>query len=124
VTDTHVLLRETKRRPSGLRVERSIPTNATSRAAAEELRTMPPGKSNTLLGVCKHLVQDWMVVLERRTGIRCHAHKFRATFASTMLERGVDVRTVMELMGHTNLATTLKYLSVSDARLMAAVQVL
>ena len=124
VTDTHLLLRETKRRPSGLRVERLIPLNRTSRAAVGELCSMPPGRSNILVGVCKRLVQDWMVTLQARTGVRCYAHKFRSTFATTMLERGVDVRTVMELMGHTNLATTLKYLAVSDERLRAAVEVL
>jgi len=41
-----------------------------------------------------------------------------------MLQRGVDIRTVQELMGHTNIQTTMHYLAVSDARLVAAVALL
>jgi integrase/recombinase XerD len=69
-------------------------------------------------------VQDWMRELERRTGIRTHAHKFRATFATHMLQRGVDIRTVQELMGHTNIQTTMHYLAVTDERMVAAVALL
>ena len=56
----------------------------------------------------------WGVVGARRspTGIRTHAHMFRATFATHMLQRGVDIHTVQELMGHTNIQTTMRYLAV------------
>jgi integrase/recombinase XerD len=37
-------------------------------------------------------------------------HKFRATFATWHLWAGVDLRTVQEWMGHTDLASTLRYL--------------
>jgi site-specific recombinase XerD len=69
-------------------------------------------------------VQDWMRELQRRTSIRCHAHKFRTTFATHMLQRGVDIRTVQELMGHSNIQTTMRYLAISDERLVAAVALL
>jgi site-specific recombinase XerD len=62
--------------------------------------------------------------LQRRTGIRTYGHKFRATFATHMLQRGVDIRTVQELMGHTNIQTTMRYLALSDERLVAAVALL
>jgi site-specific recombinase XerD len=62
--------------------------------------------------------------LEKRTDIRTHAHKFRATFATHLLQRGVDIRTVQELMGHTNIQTTMRYLAVADERLVAAVELL
>jgi site-specific recombinase XerD len=124
VSETHLLLRHTKTRPGGLRVERSIPLNSTSRNAVADLRQLGAWKKNTLLSACKHSVQDWMHTLELRSGIRCHAHKFRATFATHLLERGVDVRTVQELMGHTSLMTTMRYLAVTDERLVAAVSLL
>jgi site-specific recombinase XerD len=41
-----------------------------------------------------------------------------------MLQRGVDIRTVQELMGHMNIQTTMRYLAVSDERLVAAVALL
>jgi integrase/recombinase XerD len=37
-------------------------------------------------------------------------HKFRATFATRSLWAGVDLRTVQDWMGHTDLASTLRYL--------------
>ena len=37
-------------------------------------------------------------------------HKFRRTFATTLLRDGVDLRTVQALMGHADLASTMRYL--------------
>jgi integrase len=69
VTDTHVILRDTKRRPRGLQVHRAVPLGPVSRAAVIELRQLPPGKRNTLIVACQHRVQDWMRELQRRTGM-------------------------------------------------------
>jgi integrase/recombinase XerD len=124
VTDTHLLLRETKRRPGGLQVQRAVPLNDTAREAAAQLALLGPGRKNNLIGAGCRTVQNWMPVLQARSGVRVHAHKFRATFATHMLARGVDVRTVQELMGHTNLATTMRYLAVTEERLRQAVAVL
>src|SRR5207247_1756242 len=63
VSETHVQLRETKRRPGGLRVERAVPLSPTSRAACDELRRMPGSRTHNLIGASKHYVQDWMVGL-------------------------------------------------------------
>jgi hypothetical protein len=49
VTDTHIVLRDTKRRPGGLQVHRVVPLGPVSRAAVYELRQLPPGKRNTLV---------------------------------------------------------------------------
>jgi integrase len=37
-------------------------------------------------------------------------HKFRATYATTLLRKGVDIRSVQKLMGHSDIATTMRYL--------------
>jgi integrase/recombinase XerD len=37
-------------------------------------------------------------------------HKFRATFATWALWNGIDLRTVQQWMGHTDLGSTLRYL--------------
>src|SRR5579872_6884523 len=37
-------------------------------------------------------------------------HKFRKTFCTSLLRSGMDLRTVMSLMGHSNIQTTLRYL--------------
>ena len=51
---------------------------------------------------------------------RYSAHKLRHTAATLMIQNGVDVRTVQEVLGHTNLNTTQIYTHIDNAELHIA----
>jgi integrase/recombinase XerD len=53
-----------------------------------------------------------------------HTHSLRAKYATTLIERGADIRTVQQLMGHENMSTTQGYLAVTDKRLREAANLL
>ena len=56
--------------------------------------------------------------------IHVHPHVFRHSFATHLIQRGVNVKIVQELLGHSNLATTSIYLHIADKEKRAAVEVL
>jgi site-specific recombinase XerD len=50
-------------------------------------------------------------------GIHAHPHRFRDSFATQLLDQGVDIRVVQKLLGHRSIKTTeLHYAHHSDAQ--------
>ena len=53
---------------------------------------------------------------------RIHPHVLRHTFATTLLDKQADLKTVQELMGHSHIRTTERYLHSADDRKIEAIE--
>lgn len=101
--------------------ERTIPV---PKALIDKLKKMlvSRGKGGLLFptktGQPKLDFLDMSKGVARRAGVdqsEVYLHKFRATFATRCLWAGVDLRTVQLWMGHTDLASTMRYLKPNRA---------
>ena len=58
--------------------------------------------------------------LEKVSGVEnIHPHRFRRTFATNLWSRGMDIRTIQILMGHSNINTTMTYIANDGERVKA-----
>jgi integrase len=69
----------------------------------------------------RHLLRRLQQVAARAGVEHATLHKFRHTYATRLLEQGVDVVTVQRLLGHSDLETTQRYLNPEAGRKRAAV---
>lgn len=49
-----------------------------------------------------------------------HPHRFRRTFATGLANRGMDIREVQALLGHTDINTTMKYVCTDNQKVSAS----
>lgn len=65
-------------------------------------------------------VQYILKKVEDKTGVHLdlHPHKMRHTFATHLLEKGADLRTIQEILGHTSLETTQVYTHVTTSKMV------
>jgi len=112
---------------SGKTGRRFVPVNPEARAALEKLYARSAGSSSVIPERKADVdgQRDW-----RRWFETCLAeakienftwHDLRHTFASRLVMRGVDLRTVQELLGHKSILMTMRYAHLSPDHKAAAV---
>ena len=69
-------------------------------------------------------VQDLLAVVSRRIGAKVTPHILRHTFAKRLVDAGVSLEKVAELLGHESIETTRVYITPSQQDLLNAVETL
>jgi integrase len=102
------------------KAERRIPLDADlARDVQAYIKANPEIRwiTGTAAGAPDHNLLKMVKRVGKRAELKCRVflHKFRATYATTLLRNHVDIRTVQTLMGHEDIATTMKYLRAIEA---------
>ena len=64
-------------------------------------------KKNAIERIIRNIGEKSMIM-------RIHPHLFRATYATNMLKKGVDIQVIAKLLGHSKVETTSLYVCLSD----------
>lgn len=103
-----------------------IPLHSLIREAAGEMPSrgwwFPSNSTRPGQHVHRRGVSDVIVDAMQRADIHGSAHALRHWYATALLESGTDIRVVQSLMRHSSLATTAKYLGITDQRRADAVE--
>ena len=52
--------------------------------------------------------------IQQKSGVKLHPHKLRHTFATILVDKGVDIRVIQAFLGHASPNTTARYAKVRD----------
>lgn len=70
--------------------------------------------------VCPRTVQTQLKTLEKNAGVKnLHPHRCRVHFATIAYKKGMDLRSIQKLLGHSNIETTMGYIAGVDDKTKA-----
>ena len=124
-------------RPRDVDFEASRLTVRVGKGAKDRVIPLQRGLTSKLSSLCRGKAPDEPIfglsgkgisskfyVWAKKAGVDLHAHSFRHYFATTLVERGANIRAVQELLGHASLNTTQVYVAVTGRHLEDAIQLL
>ena len=94
---------------------RLIPINDSIEKLIEELKSEWVWKS--LKSINNHFM-----ALNKKVGFQVNPHRYRASFATKLINNGIDLVTIQTLMGHSSVNTTAEYIKINTVKLSAAVE--
>ena len=104
---------------------RVIPLNLEARQILRgwnsECEWVFPGADDSPLTTIK---KSWSAIRKEAKTPELRFHDLRHTFATRVLEKGAHIKTVKELLGHADIATTARYLHATDETKRKAVDLL
>jgi len=101
---------------------RTVPLNAAARAIVERQRRQTPFVFPIENREQQDLFRRTVLQVRALTEIPFHFHLCRHYFATTLLERGVDIVTISSILGHSKMMTSLLYSHTDREKKKAAVE--
>jgi site-specific recombinase XerD len=92
--------------------------------AFELLSSRPADVGERFLPMCYDTLYRITVRISKRSGIKVRPHKLRHSYATSLLNRNVDLRRLQDLMRHKRLDTTAIYLHITNDQLRQAADML
>ena len=105
------------------RAQKSLQTYLEPRRAARDEPLFPGRRRRASMNAC-YAVQLVASLFEEAAIPNATSHCLRKTFATSLLEKGINLRVIQELLGHSSLTTTQRYLLTTSVDLSKAVATL
>lgn len=66
-------------------------------------------------------IENALRTLGKKAGVEnVHPHRFRRTFATNLVKRGMDIQEVQKLLGHSDIKTTMVYVETDASRIQSS----